>query len=142
MAESSSDGWKTLLEKERLLVMSNFFFSHSVLKDLYCRHVKPWLVWKRIKLPFTSLPNDKILHWSELKGFADDKIKVTQKLKNALERVENIVGKGENAGYWHYPLFSTMFTKCFLYRVVKSRDCVIKKPFENIRGKEKILVNE
>ena len=31
---------KTLWEKEKLLVTSNFSFSHSVSKDLYCRHVK------------------------------------------------------------------------------------------------------
>ena len=33
------------------------------------------------------------------------KIKVTEKLKFVLERVENIVGKGENAGYQHFLLF-------------------------------------
>ena len=32
MAENSSNGWKTLWEKEKLLVMSNFSFSHSVFK--------------------------------------------------------------------------------------------------------------
>ena len=36
---------------------------------------------------FQLKPNDKFLDWSILKVFADDKI-----------RVENIVGKGENAG--------------------------------------------
>ena len=35
MEESSSDGWKTLWEKEKLLITSNFSFSHSVFK----RHV-------------------------------------------------------------------------------------------------------
>ena len=34
MAESSSYRKKTLLEKEKLLVTSNFSFSHSVLKRL------------------------------------------------------------------------------------------------------------
>ena len=34
MAESSPNGCKTLWEKEKLLVMSNFFFSHSVFKRL------------------------------------------------------------------------------------------------------------
>ena len=34
MAESSPNGWKTLLEKEKLLVSSNFSFSHSVFKKL------------------------------------------------------------------------------------------------------------
>ena len=31
--------------------------------------------------PFNSLPNDKILDWSKLKAFADDKINITEKLK-------------------------------------------------------------
>ena len=34
MAESSPKGYKTLWEKEKLLVMSNFSFSHSVFKGL------------------------------------------------------------------------------------------------------------
>ena len=42
---------------------------------------------------FNSLPNDKILDWSKLRAFADDKINVTEKLKFGLGMVENIVGK-------------------------------------------------
>ena len=34
MAEISTNGWKTLWEKKKLLVTSNFFFSHSVFKRL------------------------------------------------------------------------------------------------------------
>ena len=34
MAESSHKGYKTLREKEKLLIMSNFSFSHSVFKRL------------------------------------------------------------------------------------------------------------
>ena len=34
MAESYHRGWKTLWEKEKLLVMSNFSFSHSIFKRL------------------------------------------------------------------------------------------------------------
>ena len=45
-----------------------------------------------------SLPNDKILDWSKFKAFADDKIqKVLNKVIFVFDRVENIVGKGENA---------------------------------------------
>ena len=40
-----------------------------------------------------------------MKAFADDKIDVNEKLKFVLLRVENIVGKGENAGYQHFLLF-------------------------------------
>ena len=54
---------------------------------------------------FNSKPKHKILGWSKLKGFADDKINVTEKLKFALGRVENMVGKGENF---------LLFPQCFL----------------------------
>ena len=43
---------------------------------------------------YNPLPNDKILDLSKLKTFADNKINVTQKLKFALGRVKNSVGKG------------------------------------------------
>ena len=58
-----------------------------------------------------SLPNDTILDWSKFKAFADDKINVTEKLKFVLVRVENIVEKGENAGYQHFLLFPQCFPK-------------------------------
>ena len=51
-----------------------------------------------------SLPNDKVLDWSKLKAFSDDKINVTEKFKFDSERIENILGKGENAGYLCYSL--------------------------------------
>ena len=47
---------------------------------------------------FNSLPNKKLLDWSKFEGFVNDKINVNEKLKFILERVENIVGKGEKAG--------------------------------------------
>ena len=58
-----------------------------------------------------SLLNDKFLDWSKLKGFTDDKINVTEKLKFALGRVENSVVKGENAGYKHFLLFHNVFKR-------------------------------
>ena len=36
---------------------------------------------------------------------------VNQRLKFDLERIENVVGKGENAGYQHFHLFSQRFHK-------------------------------
>ena len=76
--------------------------------------------------PFNSLPYGNIFDWSELRAFADDKINMTEKLKFVLGKVENIVEKGENAGYQHFLLFPTMFSKGFPFKVVKSRDCVVK----------------
>ena len=69
-------------------------------------------------MPFNLLPNDKILDWSKLRVFANDKINVNQKPNFALGRVENIAGKHENAGYQHFLLFP----QCF-------------QAFENIEGK-------
>ena len=54
---------------------------------------------------FNSLPKNKILDLSKFKGFAGGKINVDEILKFILGRVENIVGKGENAGYKHFLLF-------------------------------------
>ena len=91
-----------LLEKGKNSGYHDFSFFHNVFKNL--RHWEAWepriFMWK-----VNSLPNDKFLDWSKLKAFANDKIKVTEKMKFVLERVENIVGKGENSGYQHFLLF-------------------------------------
>ena len=52
-----------------------------------------WLVRERLA-NINSLPNDK----SKLKEFADDKLNLAEKWEFVLVRVENIVGKEENAG--------------------------------------------
>ena len=75
---------------------------------------------------FTSIPND-ILDLPKLKEFADDKFKVILNLNRLLPIVENIVEKGENAGNQHFLLFSTMFSKYFFLRVVKSWNCVVQR---------------
>ena len=43
--------------------------------------------------------------------YADFKINVTKKLNFVVEKVENIVGKGENDGYQHFLLFPQCFQK-------------------------------
>ena len=58
-----------------------------------------------------SLPNNKILDRFKLKAFADNKINATEIWKFVLGRAENIVGKGENAGYQHFLLFPQCFQK-------------------------------
>ena len=77
------------------------------------------------KHSFDSLPNNKDLGWSKFKAFADDKINVGKKLKTVYGRVENIVGKGENAGYQHFLLFLQCFQKSFLLGVLKSQNCAV-----------------
>ena len=81
---------------------------------------------QRDAIPVYSIPNDKVLDLSKWKAFADDKINVTEKLKLVLGRIENIVGKGENAGYQHFLLFPQCFQKAYFNKVVKCRDCVVK----------------
>ena len=63
-----------------------------------------------------TLPNNKILDKSKFKAFADDKMILTQKLKFVLGREENIVGKGENAGYQHFLLFPQCFQMLLFQR--------------------------
>ena len=55
------------------------------------------------------ISNDKILDWSKLKASADEKINAINKLKFVLGWVENIVEKGENAGFQHFLLLPQCF---------------------------------
>ena len=76
---------------------------------------------------FNSLPTQKIVDQPKLKALADDKINMTRKLKYSMKRVENIVGRRENAGFQHaFSPLLTMFSKGLFHRVVISWDCVVK----------------
>ena len=55
----------------------------------------------------------------KLKAFADDKVNAAQKMKFAFGRIENIAGKGENAGYQHFLLFLQCFQKASSSNVSK-----------------------
>ena len=57
------------------------------------------------------MPNNIILDVIKLKAFADNKINVAHFMIFAYEGVENIVGKGENAGVQHFLLFPQCFQK-------------------------------
>ena len=46
-------------------------------------------------MPFNPVPND----WSKLKAFADDNLYVAQVMIYVFDRLKNIMGKRENAGY-------------------------------------------
>ena len=59
-----------------------------------------------------SLPKDKILYWSKLKEFADDKLNVTEKLTFDLGRVGGkLYGKMRKCWLPAFSLFPTMFSK-------------------------------
>ena len=79
-----------------------------------------------VKHVLSSLPNDKYLDWSKLKAFADDKSNVAEKLKFVLGKVEKHCGKRRKCWLPAFSPFPTMFSKEFYFRVVKSRDCIVK----------------
>ena len=60
---------------------------------------------------FKPLPENKILAFTKLEAFADDNFSVAQMVKFFFARRENIVRKGENAGYHHFLLFLQCFQK-------------------------------
>ena len=67
-----------------------------------------------------SVPNNKILDWSELKAFEDNKVNLIEKLKDVLGRVETLWEK-EKMLVTSIFSFSAMFSKEFFLRV-----CVVK----------------
>ena len=88
--------------------------------------VQNFAVWERVN----SLPNNRISDLSKFKSFADDKLKVIQIVKFVLDKIEDIVGKKENAGYQHFS-FPTMFLKGPFFKVAKSWDCMIRSLKKN-----------
>ena len=67
------------------------------------------------------LTNDKIMDVTKFKAFVDDKLK-TAKMKIFLfDKIENTMGKGENAGYQHFLLFSQCFPNPSSLRSIKVR---------------------
>ena len=69
---------------------------------------------QKATLLIDPLPNDKILDWSKLKAFADNIIKILKMMIFVFDRVENLVGKGENAGNLHcfsFIVFKRLFTQ-------------------------------
>ena len=60
-----------------------------------------------------TLQNDKILDWPILKVSADDNLNVTKMMISLYDKVGNIVGKGENASYQHFLLFSQCFQNTY-----------------------------
>ena len=48
---------------------------------------------------------------TKLKAFVDNNFNVAHMVQFYFRRVENIVGKGENAGYQHFLLFPRCFQK-------------------------------
>ena len=58
-----------------------------------------------------SLANDNFFDSTKLKVFAEDNSNVAEIMISVFHRVENIVRKGEKAGYQHFHLFPQCFQK-------------------------------
>ena len=70
-------------------------------------------------MSFNSLPNDEILALSKLKVFADNNLHRVQLMEFLFNRIENIMGKGENAGNQHFLLFPICFQNASSLRLLK-----------------------
>ena len=71
------------------------------------------------KLSFNFLLNDNFLDLTKFKAFTDDKYYVAKIIISVFDRVENIVRKGENAGYQHFLFSPHCFQKTFFSRSLK-----------------------
>ena len=58
--------------------------------------------------------------FQNLKAFENKKFKMAKKAELFLERAENIVRKGENAGYQHFLTMLSRYLYFFLPNVVKT----------------------
>ena len=82
-----------------------------------------------------SLPNDKIFDQSKFKAHAEDQWDSKSELcfRN-FRKVENILGKGENAGYQYFLFFPQCFQKASCSWVVKSRNCKVELKLSKVFG--------
>ena len=131
---------KQLWENEKLLVMSNFSFSHSVFKRLEVNTraclgnslINTYSVWLILPLGaqlghhhanttsshtvvilfrFRSFSKRQILDPSKLKEIADDNLELYENGRWFSKRLENTVGNGEIACYEQFLLFPQCFQK-------------------------------
>ena len=75
-------------------------------------------------MSLSPLPNDRTLDRSKFKSFVDDTLILSQMVRPVFYKIENIVGKGENAGIKHF--FPTMFSKGFFLTTVETQDYFVK----------------
>ena len=90
---------KTVGKREIARDEQFLFFPQCFQKACFSGASKGVIVWEWVN----SLPND--IFFTKLKAFADDKVNVAKMMIALFNRIENTVGKGENAGYQHFLLF-------------------------------------
>ena len=59
-----------------------------------------------------------MLALTKVKAFADDKFNIAKMITSVFDSEENIVEKGENAGYQHFLLVTSIFS--FIHNLFKS----------------------
>ena len=153
MVVSPLKGLKTLWEKEKMLVTNIFSFPamfsicrrFKVGKTRGLLHKKLTILEKKLfennlekmreycysatsfSHSFISLPHDNILNVTKFKAFADDKFNVAKMMISPYDRVENTVGKGENAGCQHFLLFPQCFPKPSSFGLLRVRlNCCLR----------------
>ena len=77
-------------------------------------------VAQMIQFFFNPLPNDKYLDRTKLKAFAENKLNIVVMMIFFFDRVENTMEKEKMV---LFSIFS--FSKAFVFRIVKSRHCVV-----------------
>ena len=65
-------------------------------------------------IPLTLYQMTNFLDRTKFKAFADNKLSVAVMMISFFDRIENTVGKGENAGYQLFFLFPQCFHKSLL----------------------------
>ena len=91
---------------------------------------------------FNTRPNNKILFLSKLKSFSDEKFNVAKMMISLFDKVEKPCEKRRKCLVANIFPCSIMFSKAVCFRVVKTRDFVVKfllhSP-ELFRSHERIL---
>ena len=101
MVKFFSDGVESILGKGENAGYQHFLFAHYVFKRPLSMSLKVGMGWKRVNF----LQNNKIWALTKSKALAEDKLNFAKMQSSLFGRVENIVRKGENAGYQHFLLF-------------------------------------
>ena len=80
-------------------------------KDMYCRHVKPGLVWERFNLNFPPIQKKQNFKQAQIEEFVDNEVNVKVKMKFVSRRVENKEGKRRKCWLPAFSLLSLFFSK-------------------------------
>ena len=90
------------LSKTKIIILSPLILSSANAFNLELSKI---LLFGKELIRCNTLPNDKILAWSKLNRYPDNKLNIAIMMICAFDRVGNNMGKGKNAGYQHFLRF-------------------------------------